>query len=109
MRKSLGPCHKGSIEPCVAPFCFVFKNHDCCCGIRYRYVITVMFLERTACHCPSHHKPHEQLDALRSGIADEVVRGISRERFGIVDDLLEAHQVEFLIDETRAFTIELMR
>jgi hypothetical protein len=59
--------------------------------------------------CAAHHEPHDELHTLRSGEPHEVVDRITRECLRIVDDLLEALEIELLVDEPGAFAVELMR
>src|SRR5207249_1360383 len=69
----------------------------------------MVYFSHLASHCSAHDKPHEQLDTLRTGIAHGVACGVSSQRLGIADDLLQTHEIELLIDESGSCAVKLVR
>src|SRR6185503_18473847 len=86
--------------------CCYAKHHQPCGGVRYRNVVVAVDLRHRLSESAAHHEPRDELYALRAREPDEVMNRESREILGLVDDLLEAVQVEFLVDETCAFAVE---
>src|SRR5215475_5735692 len=87
----------------------VFEREDGGRRIGNRYVVIAVFLQDVAGHGRAHRQPHQQLHTLRSRVTNDVESGIPRQRLGIRDDLVDAHQIESLVDEPSPFAIELMR
>src|SRR5690349_7263075 len=76
--------------------------------VRRGHVIEAMDLAHRPFERAAHDEPHHEFDAFRSRLAQVLVTRYARQRFRILDHVVEESAVELLVDESRPRTLELV-
>ena len=87
----------------------VVEQGDAGRGVGRRHEVVRVDLRDPVVHRPPHDQPHDQVDALRAGLADQLLAGEPGERGRVGLDPLHPHGVELRVDEPRPGPGQLVR
>ena len=71
-------------------------------------VIAVYFLDGATAQRAAHGQPHQQFNALGSGLLHQFVNAVLRRPLGVADQTVHELQIKRLVDEARPRAIQLM-